>query len=114
MRRHKSSSPSVSSCSSEIEGKEAREKPRAELALELDPPGPVTKNGALGGRGTIEFGSCLVIHLRGLELAEKLVHGQSLIASRLSDHVHSQRAFSCSVYSRASADLFALTLFTID
>ena len=41
MRRHKSSSPSVSSCSSETEGKEVREKLRAELALELDPPGPV-------------------------------------------------------------------------
>src|SRR6185437_12846224 len=36
----------------------------------------------------IEFGSCLVIHLCGLELAEKLVHGQSLIASRLNDCVH--------------------------
>ena len=28
---------------SKTEGKEAREKPRAELALDLDPPGPVTK-----------------------------------------------------------------------
>src|SRR6185436_80661 len=50
MRRHKSSSPSVSSCSSETEGKEAREKPRAELALELDPPpGPVTRATLLEG-----------------------------------------------------------------
>ena len=39
-------------------------------------------------RGTIELGSCLVIHLRGLELAKKLVHRQSLIASRLNDGVH--------------------------
>src|SRR6185312_3686092 len=49
MRRHKSSLPSVSSCSSEIEGKEAREKPRAELALELDPPEPVTRATLLEG-----------------------------------------------------------------
>ena len=98
MRRHKSSSPSVSNCSSVTEGKEAREKPRAELALELDPPGPITKSDALGRRGTIEFGSCLVIHLCGLEFAEKLVHGQSLIASRLNDRVHLEipdRAVKC-------------------
>ena len=38
------------------------------------------KSDALGRRGTIELGSCLVIHQRGLELAEKLIHGQSLIA----------------------------------
>src|SRR6185369_13847126 len=43
MRRHKSSSPSVSSCSSVTEGREAREKTKTELALELDPPGPITR-----------------------------------------------------------------------
>src|SRR6185312_15366421 len=43
------------------------------------------KSDALGRRGTIELSSCLVIHLRGLELAEKLVHGQSLISCRLND-----------------------------
>src|SRR6185503_3555611 len=56
------------------------------------------KSDALGRRGTIELGSCLVIHLYGLELAEKLVHGQSLIASRLNDHVHLEiphRAIKC-------------------
>ena len=108
MRRHKSSSPSISSCSSETEGKEAREKPRAELALELLEGGaPLSlarstwashKSDALGGRGTIELGSCLVIHLCGLELAEKLIHGQSLIACRLNDLVHleiSHRAVKC-------------------
>src|SRR6185312_445502 len=56
------------------------------------------KSDALGRRGTIEFGSCLVIHLRGLELAEKVVHGQSLIACRLNDRVHlgiPHRAVKC-------------------
>ena len=46
------------------------------------------KSDALGRRGTIELGSCLVIHLSGLELAEELIHGQSLIACRLDDRVH--------------------------
>ena len=41
--------PSVSNCSSVTEGKEAREKPRAELALELDPPEPVTRAMLLEG-----------------------------------------------------------------
>src|SRR6185503_3630887 len=56
------------------------------------------KSDTLGRRGTIELGSCLVIHLCGLELAEKLVHGQSLIASRLNDRVHLKiphRAVKC-------------------
>src|SRR6185436_17972751 len=56
------------------------------------------KSDALGRRGTIEFGSCLVIHLRGLELAKKLIHGQSLIACRLNDCVHLEiphRAVKC-------------------
>ena len=48
------------------------------------------KSDALRRRGTIELGSCLVIHLRGLELAEKLVHGQSLIACRLNDRADTQ------------------------
>ena len=98
MRRHKSSSPSVSNCSSVTEGKEAREKPRAKLALELDPPRPVTRSDALERRGTIELGSCLVIHLSGLELAKELVHGRSLIACRLDDRVHLEiphRAVKC-------------------
>src|SRR4029079_16345892 len=43
------------------------------------------KSDALERRGTIELGSCLIIHLCGPELAEKLVHGQSLIAGRLND-----------------------------
>ena len=46
------------------------------------------KSDALGRRGTIELGLCLVIHLRSLELAEKLIHGHSLIACRLDDRVH--------------------------
>src|SRR6185437_1749913 len=46
------------------------------------------KSDALGRRGDIELGSCLVIHLSGLELAEELIHGQSLIAYRLDDRVH--------------------------
>ena len=33
----------------EAQGKEAREKPRVELALELDPPGPVTRATLLEG-----------------------------------------------------------------
>src|SRR6185436_7613580 len=56
------------------------------------------KSDALGKRGTIELGSCLVIHLCGLKLAEKLVHRQSLIASRLNDGVHLEiphRAIKC-------------------
>src|SRR6185312_15833900 len=56
------------------------------------------KSDALGRRGTIELGSCMVIHLCGLELAEKLVHRQSLIASRLNDRVHLEiphRAVKC-------------------
>ena len=56
------------------------------------------KSDALGRRGTIELGSCLVINLRGLELAEKLIHGQSLIACRLDNRVHLEiphRAIKC-------------------
>src|SRR6185312_6911367 len=56
------------------------------------------KSDALGRRGTTELSSCLVIHLRGLELAEKLIHGQSLIACRLDDRVHLEiphRAVKC-------------------
>src|SRR6185437_8636071 len=49
MRRHKSSLPSLSNSSSVTEGKETREKPRAELALELDPPGLVTRAMLLEG-----------------------------------------------------------------
>ena len=46
----------------------------------------------------LNTGGVTFIHLRGLELAEKLVHGQSLIASRLNDHVHLEiphRAVKC-------------------
>src|SRR6185503_447525 len=56
------------------------------------------KSDALGRRGTIELSSCLIIHLGGLELAKKLVHRQSLIASRLNDGVHLEiphRAVKC-------------------
>src|SRR6185437_1593242 len=97
MRRHKSSSPSVSSCSSVTEGKEAREKPRA-VSVRVRSTWASHKSDALGKRGTIELGSCLVIHLCGLELTKKLVHGQSLIASRLNDRVHLEiphRAIKC-------------------
>src|SRR6185312_4510340 len=56
------------------------------------------KSDALGRRGTIEIGSCLVIHRCGLELAEKLLHSQCLIASKLNDRVHLEiphRAVKC-------------------
>ena len=72
------------------------------------------KSDALGRRGTIELISCLVIHFRGLELAEKLIHGQSLIAYRLDDRVHLEiphRAVKC---VEQLESLLALTLFTID
>jgi hypothetical protein len=41
-------------------------------------------------RGILELGLGLVVNLGGLELAEKLIHGEGLIPRRLNDgnHLH--------------------------
>src|SRR6185312_3198255 len=126
MRRHKSSSPSVSSCSSETEGKEVREKPRAELALELDSPGPVTRATLLGGGAPLSLdrvwlSTSVALSLLKSSFTVRVSYpADSMIVFTLRSHTERSsawsnlRAFSCSVYSRALADLFALTLFTID
>ena len=72
--------------------------PRAELVLELDPPGPVTRAMHLEGGAPLSLARVWLSTLRGLELAEKLVHGQSLIFCRLNDRVHLEiphRAVKC-------------------
>ena len=74
MRRHKSLSPSVSNCSSVTEGKEAREKPRAELALELDPPGPVIRAMLLEGGALLSVALCEVLVFTPVSLEQFGLH----------------------------------------